>query len=256
VITSEDVEVHELAALSELQQAEALLTAIWHAPVLTADLLRALVMTGNYVAGAWQEGELIGASAGVYGRDDSGLHLHSIVTGVRPGAQSHGAGYALKQHQRVWAVDRGIGVIMWTFDPLVRRNAWFNLSKLGATVTAYHENLYGPMDDAFNRGDETDRCVASWRVDRDRRPAPMEPFDAVVILSAAADGEPVCRDAEPGAALLAWVPEDIVAIRARDPVRARSWRLAARATLGTAIESGWTATAMLRSGEYVLEPPP
>jgi hypothetical protein len=51
------------------------------------------------------------------------------------------------------------------------------------------------------------------------------------------------------------VPEDIVAIRTHDPALARAWRLAARATIGGAIASGWTATAMLRSGEYVLEPP-
>jgi predicted GNAT superfamily acetyltransferase len=63
----------ELVTLDELQQAEALLTEIWGATVFTADLLRALVMTGNYVAGLWRGGELLGASAGILGRDDDGL---------------------------------------------------------------------------------------------------------------------------------------------------------------------------------------
>jgi predicted GNAT superfamily acetyltransferase len=243
--------------LDDLQAVEALLAEIWAATLFTADLLRALVMTGNYVAGASRGGELLGASAGIFGRDDDRLYLHSLVTGVRPGTQSHGAGFALKQHQRAWATARGIGLITWTFDPLVRRNAWFNLTKLGATVTAYHENLYGPLDDVFNRGDDTDRCVVSWYLHGDAVPTaePAEPPSAIRVLDTSGTGEPVCRDREPSAVLLAWVPEDIVAIRARDPARARAWRLAARATLGAAIEEGWTATAMLRSGEYVLEPP-
>jgi predicted GNAT superfamily acetyltransferase len=247
----------ELVTLEELQQAEALLAEIWGATVFTADLLRALVMSGNYVAGQWRGGELLAASAGILGHDDDGLHLHSLVTGVRPGEQSGGHGYAQKQHQRGWALMRDIPRITWTFDPLVRRNAWFNLTRLGATVTAYHENLYGPMDDVFNRGDETDRCVASWRVHGDAvsTSEPEAPAIAAHVLTASANGAPVCHDREPGAVLLAWVPEDIVAIRERDSELARAWRLAARATIGAAIDDGWTATTVLRSGEYVLEPP-
>jgi predicted GNAT superfamily acetyltransferase len=253
------VELRELDALDELQQAETLLASIWGAPVLAVDLLRALVVSGNYVAGAWVGPDLVAATAGMLGRDAAGVHLHSIVTGVRPDERTRGVGYALKQHQRAWAAARGIGTIMWTFDPLVRRNAWFNLTRLGAVVTAYHENLYGPMDDTFNRGDETDRCVASWTVDggtESTSEEPGRPASAAHVLSAAPDGEPVCGEREPGAVLLAWVPEDIVAVRERDPGLARAWRIAARGTLGAAIASGWTATAMLRSGEYVLEPPP
>ncbi|NEP08647.1 MAG: GNAT family N-acetyltransferase, partial [Okeania sp. SIO4D6] len=47
------------------------------------------------------------------------------MTGILPGVQHSGVGRAMKQHQRDWAIERGIPWITWTFDPLVRRNAWF-----------------------------------------------------------------------------------------------------------------------------------
>ena len=83
--------------------------------------------------------------------------MHSHITGVLPGLQSQGLGRLLKQHQREWALAREVGHITWTFDPLVARNAHFNLRVLGARVTEYLVDHYGPMDDGVNRGDETDR---------------------------------------------------------------------------------------------------
>jgi len=34
-------------------------------------------------------------------------------------------------------------VIAWTYDPLIRRNAYFNLVKLGARPVEYLRNFYG-----------------------------------------------------------------------------------------------------------------
>jgi predicted GNAT superfamily acetyltransferase len=65
----------------------------------------------------------------------------------------------------------------------------------------------------------------------------------------------VCSGAPAGRTLLAWVPEDITAMRAHDAERAHAWRVAARNTLGEAVAEGYRATAMLRSGCYVLESP-
>jgi predicted GNAT superfamily acetyltransferase len=31
--------------------------------------------------------------------------------------------------------------VTWTFGPLVRRNAYFNLVKLGATAVAFHKDF-------------------------------------------------------------------------------------------------------------------
>lgn len=268
--TRAQVEVRELTTLNELQLAESLLSDIWgrphDSPTIATDLLRAFSTTGNYVAGAWRAHELVAAAAGIHGRGEEGVYLYSVVAGVRPGHQTNHVGFALKQHQRAWALARDLGLITWTFDPLVRRNAYFNITKLGAEVTGYHEDFYGPMHDALNRGDESDRCVVSWRLAGERARAAAagthpsessdaERDDAVRILVAGPDGEPVCGPVA-GDVLLAWVPDDITAMRARHPQQARAWRAAARATLGRALAAGYTAVGMLRSGWYVLEPGP
>ena len=54
----------------------------------------------------------------------------------------------------------------WTFDPLVRRNAYFNLHKLGArAVDQYLPDFYGRMTDGINAGDTTsDRLYIQWDV--------------------------------------------------------------------------------------------
>jgi predicted GNAT superfamily acetyltransferase len=262
------VEVRELTTLAEAQQAEWLLSAVWGRPVdsptLATDLLRAFSTTGNYVAGGWRGDELLGVTVGIHGRGAERAFLYSVVTGVRSGNQTTHVGFALKQHQRAWALSRGLDLITWTFDPLVRRNAYFNLTKLGAEVTGYHEDFYGPMDDEFNRGDESDRCVVSWWIASERAEnaaigdMSFSASDDLVdglgtpILAEGPAGDPVCRAAT-GPVLLAWVPDDIVAMRVQDPDRARAWRLAARDTLGQAIETGYTGVAMMRSGWYMLE---
>ena len=69
------------------------------------------------------------------------LHMHSHILGVLPGSETHGLGFDLKQHQRRWCLARGVTVMEWTTDPLVRRNAYFNVTKLGAEAPTYLVNL-------------------------------------------------------------------------------------------------------------------
>ncbi|MEU7940320.1 hypothetical protein [Microbispora bryophytorum] len=68
-----------------------------------------------------------------------------------------------------------------------RRNAHFNLAKLGARPEEYLSAFYDSMGDAINAGDESDRvlavwCLTSWPVLAAvrREPSPVEiPPDAV-----------------------------------------------------------------------------
>jgi predicted GNAT superfamily acetyltransferase len=244
------VEMHELSAASDL------LAAIWGFPPdqgpVTPELLRAFVHTDNYVAGAWHDGVLVGASAGFLGRHpgEDAVHLHSHISGVASDRQGGAVGYALKQHQRSWALERGIGVIEWTFDPLVRRNAYFNVSKLGALIVGFEADFYGPMRDAINAGDETDRAVARWDLQAPSRP-PVDVDGAAVILRADGSGRPVA-DRVDGPVLRAWIPEDRQALRDTDPALARGWRHALRETVGRALRRGYVAVGMTRDGWYTL----
>ena len=90
-----------------------LLQRVWRADhpaeIAAPGLLRTYAHSGNYVAGAYRGGRLVGAAVGFLGRDRTGApHLHSFVAGVEPGGLGRGVGFALKQHQRAWSLDRGV----------------------------------------------------------------------------------------------------------------------------------------------------
>jgi predicted GNAT superfamily acetyltransferase len=260
------VHVSELESLEQLRAAADLVARVWERPAtevpVPVDLLRTLTHSGNYVAGAYLDERLVGVSVGLFGLSGGALHLHSFVTGVLREAQDRDVGFALKQHQRAWALERGIPTIGWTFDPLIRRNGFFNLTKLGAEVVAYRPHFYGEMQDAFNLGDETDRAVVRWELNSKRAQRAAggnyEEPDVDALLEAGAavvldDGPAV--GAAHGDVLLAWVPEDIVGLRRSDPTHALRWRRAGRESFGQAIHDGYVATAMARSGWYVLRRP-
>jgi len=254
------VVVRALDTLAELEAASALIERIWDdgeakAPIT---LLRALSHAGNFVAGAYEDRELVGVSFGFLGLEASDVHLHSHITGVDPHFRSRSVGYALKQFQRSWSLARGITVAQWTADPLVRGNAYFNLVKLGASIVGYHDDFYGLLRDRLNAGGASDRAVIRWDLVSERsiraasRPVAAPALgDGVVILRASADTRPETAD-ELDEALHAWIPEDIVALRSTDPDLALAWRQAARDTIGRALANGYRADTITRDGWLVL----
>lgn len=247
------VTVRELTTIDEFTGVCALFQDIWRtgpeSPLVTTELLRALTKAGNYLSGAFDGDRLVGACVGFFGAPaDNAMHSH--IAGVAATAAGRSVGYALKLHQRAWALDRGVDVIAWTFDPLVARNAWFNLGKLGATATEYLPDFYGGMHDVVNGGDDTDRLLVRWNLDH-RTEFGGVPGHAVVALGRTADGAP-----EPGVTagetLLVAVPADIAAVRAEDPGLARAWRLAVRDVLGGLLADGARVAGFDRAGWYVV----
>jgi predicted GNAT superfamily acetyltransferase len=261
--------ISELHELEELRELEALLASVWgsgEAPPLNTDVLRALSHSGNYVVGARVERQLVGGLVGwLGGRPDLTLHMHSHILGVAMDSQVVGVGFELKQHQRRWCLERGVNVVEWTTDPLVRRNAYFNLSKLGAEAHDYLINFYGVMTDGINAGEESDRLLISWQLDSPQAEAAAEGHSlapdvdqllrdgAVALLLAGAAGEPVAGAASSPRVLICQVPEDIVALRRAAPPIARSWRLALRRVMSGAMKAGYRVTGATRTGWYVLK---
>jgi len=262
------VMIRQLHDLSSMQEVVDLFVDVWQTrgmdPPINRDLLRALAHAGGYVAAAYVDDEVAGASVGLFAANGA---LHSHISGVRAGLQGRSLGYALKLDQRAWCLNRGIGAITWTFDPLVRRNAWFNLSKLGATCEEYLPDFYGPLLDGVNAGDSSDRLFARWDLLCARTLAAtsgMSPaLDAELLRSAGAcllvenvDGRPVVQspDVAAGSTLLVGTPIDAIDLRGRDLTLASSWRHAVRSALGPAIDDGYRVTGFTRSGYYVLTP--
>ena len=101
--------------------------------LLPREMIRALGDSGNTPWGAFDGDEMIGYVLGWSGVDpDEGLHTHSHMLATLPDRRHRGVGYALKLAQRAQCLDQGIPRVRWTFDPLLSRNAHFNLTKLGA----------------------------------------------------------------------------------------------------------------------------
>ena len=227
--------IREAANPAECGEISALFTSIWgghqHIP---PELGRAIGESGGYVVGAWRGKAIVGASVAIVGQAEGRLHLHSHITGVVPDEQGLGVGFALKQHQREWARSRGMTRIVWTFDPLVRRNAFFNLVKLGATATRYEVDFYGPVRDAINGDDETDRLVVEWATSGDAAPGTVDAAGTDVVVS---------------------TPADIVELRVTDPAAAHRARVDVRAALGERMAAGWIVAGLTADGSYVLRPP-
>jgi len=252
----------------EARKAVRVLAQIWpqpdgHDPVVP-ELAWVFAHTGNYVAVASAGDTVVASAIAFRGLDAAGPYLHSHIAGVLPSRQGSNIGFALKQHQREWALANGLDRIVWTFDPLVARNAYFNVTKLGARLTGYHVNFYGEMNDGINDGDETDRCVATWDLVADRATAAaggehatvdidaLRAAGAAVALEVGANGEPVLGNRGYDGPALIQVPADIVELRAQDPELGRRWRRALRDELPAAFAAGLSVTGVSRDSWYVL----
>jgi predicted GNAT superfamily acetyltransferase len=250
---SAGVELREVTDLAGFGEVQRLFDTIWRpdpkSPPVTSELLRALTKAGNYVAAASRDGRMVGACVGFFGPPGE-ASMHSHIAGVIPELAGRSVGYALKLHQRAWALDRGVRTISWTFDPLMSRNAYFNLVKLGATAIEYLPDFYGGMHDGINGGDETDRLLVRWQLDAPRAAAETG-GDEVIALGREGDGAPAPGSLD-GQRLRVAVPADIAAVRAADPDLARRWRAALREVLAPLMAGGARVTGFDKAGWYLL----
>ncbi|MDP9183351.1 MAG: GNAT family N-acetyltransferase [Actinomycetota bacterium] len=251
------VQIRELDTPGATVQGADVLRAVWGSveTIAPSNLLRAVQHTGGYVFGVYDDnGAMLAASVGLLASE--GLHSH--ITGVVPAGQRRGLGFALKQHQRAWALERGITTISWTTDPLVRRNVAFNLHALGAHVVAYLPDHYGPMNDGLNRSDETDRLELHWdllspsAVDAEKGRLPWAVSDAPHAVALGPGDLPVLDSVGSGSRRVQ-LPPEIEAIRRTDPEVARAWRLAVRDAVLAGLSAGAAITGLTAEGALVME---
>lgn len=264
---SDQTQIRELTQRDQLVALSELFADIWGTPAerqMSPDLLTAMAHSGTYIVGAFAGERMIGGLVGWLGIRSRRLLMHSHILGVLPGDQARGLGFDLKQHQRRWCLERGVNVMEWTTDPLVRRNAYFNLAKLGADAPEYLVNFYGEMRDEINAGEESDRLLIRWDLGSEKAEraaagqaleldaGKLRAWNGKTILSVGPDGEPVAAHEE-ARVLICQVPEDVVAMRSANPGLARRWRLALRDALGGALARGYAINGASKSGWYVLE---
>jgi predicted GNAT superfamily acetyltransferase len=203
--------------------------------MVSPEIITAALHNGGYGSVAWLDGEPIGAAFALVGVplvDEHGLNLHSHAAGVLSRLNSRDIGRRIKHHQWLWARDNGFATMTWTFDPLVRRNAWFNIVKLGVEVLDYHVNFYGELDDGINAGEQSDRVLVRWQV---------EGLDAPLVgatIQARADDEVIPT------------PVDIESLRKTNRAESSRWREMQRDQFVSAKDM--TVVGLTRDFEYVL----
>jgi len=255
------VEVREVEQMAELRAVSELFESVWgrgpEGAPLHSEVLRSLVHAGGVVTGAYTAGgDLVGAAALTIGAPAGSTY--SLIAAAAPGRADAGIGQAVKLTQRAWALDRGHRTMVWTFDPLVGRNARFNLVKLGGEATGYFEAFYGRMGDALNGQDDADRLVITWELDSARVIAASE-GTAVDPGSPRTDAQPR-REGPDGRPMVVqdasgtWcrIPRDVVSLRNEDPAGASAWRLAVRDVLTPALRSGARPAHLSADGWYLL----
>ncbi len=257
---SAGVELRALDRLADFDGAIDVMTATWGPhQLLPREVLVALAHSGNEPWGAFDGDRIVGFVLGWAGVDHEGLHVHSHMLAALPDRRHRGVGFALKLAQRAVALDRGIHVARWTFDPLVARNAWLNMGKLGAVADRFGRDFYGEMTDDLNRGDRADRLVVRWDLDADPGPRPVPP-DVPAVLAAAGDPdrpEPHLEAWPPAAEVAVEIPRDHLALRGADPALGARWRDAVAETIERALAGGAIVTAFDRErAAYVVGPEP
>ncbi|MDI3405043.1 chorismate synthase [Streptomyces cavernicola] len=242
--------VHDLAGIRAVTD---FLAETWGtppgAPPLPADVLISAVHAGGAVHAAYDGERLVGAAVLVF-QPPAERAVYSLVAAAA--TSDRGVGLAVKQGQRLWSLERGAERMQWTFDPLLGRNARFNLVKLGGLGTEYVVDFYGPLDDGFNGGDESDRLTVTWDLRTPRRAVDDGASDRAdaETLCPAPDGGPLALRS--GERLWCRVPEDVLALRARDLPAALRWRHAVREVFTSAFTDGYEASALSRDGWYLL----
>jgi predicted GNAT superfamily acetyltransferase len=153
----------------EMPLVEELQRDVWpgsETDVVPLHMLITAVHNGGLVLGAFVEEKMIGfvfGFPGIENTPDGPRPKHcSHMMGIHPDFRDSGVGFALKRAQWQMVRHQNLDHITWTYDPLLSRNAYLNIAKLGAVCTTYHRSEYGDMRDGLNAGLPSDRFQVDW----------------------------------------------------------------------------------------------
>lgn len=275
-----DPVIRLLESPEDMTLVEELQRAVWpgsETDIVPAHVFIAAIHNGGILIGAFIDDQLIGFVFGFPGIEfipDGPRPKHcSHMMGIKPGQRDSGVGFALKRAQ--WQVVRkqGIDHITWTYDPLLSRNAYLNIAKLGAVCNTYRRSEYGDMRDGLNAGLPSDRFQVDWwvntrRVERrlgkrargplkldDFSQAELSPLYTPLISTSNLIRPPDGFSPLEGHLILAEVPTDFNVMKSEDFALAHDWRLFSREVFETAFKAGYLITDFIYENKrsfYVL----
>lgn len=200
-------------------------------------------------------GRMLGFVFGMTGVQDGGLVHWSDLLAVRPEARNRGVGRRLKLFQRSAVLPLGVTRMLWTFDPLVARNAHLNLNALGASITQYVPDMYGAdTGSELHSAVGTDRFIVAWDLSAEPSPAvpgkgrASPPPDSLVVNRLEwVGGSPTVQTSEDFPEVYVAVPDDIQAVIADAPELARAWRDTTRQAFLWYLERGYRVDGFHRA---------
>jgi predicted GNAT superfamily acetyltransferase len=269
----------EIALVEDLQR------QVWpgnETEIVPAHILLTALHNGGLVIGAFLDDEethtekMIGVVfgfPGLYHTPDGPRPKHcSHLLGILDEYRDQGTGFALKRAQWQMVRHQGLDRITWTYDPLLSRNAYLNITKLGTVCNTYLVNEYGMLRDGINQGLPSDRFQVDWWVNsqrvnhrlsrRARRPLDLAHYfaagaEVINPTEIGEDGlpyphpndsyEPLPRSTDPGRRevaplLLVEIPADFQVLKSSNFDLALRWRLHARSLFMDLFNRGYLVT--------------
>ncbi|NIM51668.1 MAG: GNAT family N-acetyltransferase [Gemmatimonadales bacterium] len=248
----EELTLRDLTTHEDYDQCVALQEATWGEGFqerVPPGMLMVAQKVGGLAVGAFdRDGALVAFVYGLTGIKDGRLTHWSHMLAVRDDLRGRGIGQHLKLHQRDRLRELGVDRILWTFDPLVARNAHLNLNRLGARVIEYVEDVY--VEDPRSRPDRligTDRVIVEWDIagtPHERAGPPPASTEAPIVSS----GDPHAPPLELPAAPRVWVevPENIHRLQQEKPNEAVAWRATTRRAFRHYLGLGYAVVGFAR----------
>ena len=265
--------------MDEMHPVEQLQRQVWNeseTDIIPAHLLNSAVHNGGLLIGAYVDQVLVGfvfGFPGLYSTPDGPrLKHYSSMLGVHADLRGQGLGFTLKRAQWQMVRHQGIDRITWTFDPLLSRNAWLNITRLGAVCNTYLRDFYGKMEDSLNRGLPSDRFDVDWWVNSHRvnRRLSRRRRNHLDLNHFLAGGAPILSPAEMDTSglphpvdgieiklgkelpiLLVEIPADFQTMKDCDLKLAHDWRLHFRSICEELFKAGYLVTDFVRTNAHV-----
>jgi predicted GNAT superfamily acetyltransferase len=246
-MSDSDITIRECVSIEDFNQCIELERAVWKDDDIDIMPIRLYMISKACKAptiGAFDSsGGLVGFVHTMLALAGRNVVYHSHMAAVLEDMRHRDIGYRIKLFQRRMAIEAGVPLIIWTFDPLQSRNAHFNINKLGAVIRRYEENYYGEgASTVFDPGVPSDRIFAEWWV--------MSPHVESVLAGARPSFE------EDDSIV---IPYDVNSIRENSIDEHLRWRLRARHQfqdkLGRGpIIRGFVSNGDLCESRYILGP--
>lgn len=229
--------IRELASDQDYQACLALQYETWgnaFREAVPPSILLVSQKLGGVAAGAFDERDrMLGFVFGMTGVRNGAIVHWSDMLAVRPESQNAGIGRKLKEYQRRAVAAVGATSVVWTFDPLMARNAHLNFNVFGARAIEYVPDMYGHSTGSdLHRGIGTDRFLMEWPVSDDE----------LARQRSAAAAERLTPE------LRVAVPADFTSILRSDPEEAKRWRMETRSALMAALAAGMRVVGFERAG--------